>query len=241
MPFTSYRNCDRHKWLGGLISDSLLEQQGSVWVGFIANMLQVKQASLQPLTERGYCLPHSCAGQAEDNNEETKHVLATHWGEEELEKNCQVSFFLSQPLLSDVVFVSTPLAPGESSFSSPQHSTRYQDEIALSLVMDHLVEGEVREQIGSFQHLREHIYTHIPFLIIHVATYIIHHKVQFHLAMLNMQNPILFCSFSSQRPEYLKHPNVNSVATFASSSSGQIGKHLIFHSFSPFDEVISFI
>lgn len=71
-PFPSHRNCDRHKWFGGRISDSLLEL-GSVWVGFTANVLQVKQAPVQPLPARGYCLPHTfCCGQADGEKEENK-------------------------------------------------------------------------------------------------------------------------------------------------------------------------
>lgn len=38
---------------------------------------------------------------------------------------------------------------------------------------------------------------YIPFLIIHLATYIIHQKesLHFRLDMLNMQNPLLFALF----------------------------------------------
>lgn len=58
------------------LEDSFLtvsEQPVSAWVGFTASVLQVKQAPLQPLTMRCYCLPASfCFGQVEDKNEENK-------------------------------------------------------------------------------------------------------------------------------------------------------------------------
>lgn len=106
-PFPSHRSCDRHKCFGGLVSDSHLEQLGSAWVGFTANVLQVKQAPVQPLPARGYRLPRAfCCGQADGKRRKTKHVPATHPGEEQLQQNCQVLFFLSQSLHSDVVVVS---------------------------------------------------------------------------------------------------------------------------------------
>lgn len=118
------------------------------------------------------------------------------WGEEELEKNCQFYFFFVPvtSLLSDGVFVLTQVARGESSSPPvpPQCPSRYRVEI--SLVMDNLVEGEVRAQVGSFQHLRK-TYTHVhPFLNYPCSYRQIHQKesLQFHWDVLNMQNPLLF-------------------------------------------------
>lgn len=84
LPFLSPRNHDRHKWFGGLISDSLLEQLGSVWVGFTANVLQVKQAPVQPLS-RGVIASHTPSAVAKQTGKrrKTKHVPATHRGEEQ--------------------------------------------------------------------------------------------------------------------------------------------------------------
>lgn len=137
-------------------------------------MLQVKQALLQPLTARGYCLPHSfCFGQAEDKNEENKTCPCnTPRGRRAREQSPGFILFVTvTSLLSNVAFVLTQLAPSPSP-TPPQRPTRYQEEI--SLVMDNLVEGEVREQIGSFQHLRK-IYTHVhtflnyPFSYLHYS------------------------------------------------------------------------
>lgn len=81
-----------------------------------------------------------------------------------------------------------------------------------------------------------------PFLVIHTSTYITH---QSHCRFASMcwicrTHSCLLYSFSSKRPEYLKHLNIDSEGTFSSSSSGQIGKCLIFPLFSPFDQVTLF-
>lgn len=55
------------------------------------------------------------------NMRKIKRVLATHQGEEELEKNCWVLFFLSQSPLGDAAFALTQRGPGELIFpNTPQ-------------------------------------------------------------------------------------------------------------------------
>lgn len=185
--FPSHRNRDRHKCFGGFISDSLLEQLGSVRVGFTANVLEVKQAPVQPLLARGYCLPHTfCCGQADGERQENKtcpcNTPRGRAATAELPSfiHCRCHFTLMW-LLScpwgELIF------PHITSMSN-------QVQVEIPLVMDNCKDGKVRKLPTPQKNMCP--CTYHPF--IHAVTYIIHHEesLQVPLVVLSRQNPLLF-------------------------------------------------